>query len=204
MEVYNCRSSALWGRDMALSVTHFPLTRRTYAIFYGCDAHSQEKNDMTKITNRLLQSSENTFHHPMLLPGIFAEMERARMKDMVRVAKNTMLQKVQSLHDDGYGAVENGPFLGSSWLAIYEIRNGLEHWQKFLLKMVVHIGELDNDATFNGGEPNFRQTSRRIKDRLLEIHLDYDEMIKDCTMIIDGMTITTNLVSTKGPETGSC
>lgn len=196
---------------MALSVTHFPLTRRTYAVFYGCSANDKGKDDMTRISNRLVNSSENTFCHPMLLPGIFAELEKSRMKEMVRAAKKNMLQNVQSLHDVGYEALENGPFLGSSWLMIYEIRNYLEHWQKVLLQMVAHIRELDNyavsyeegaghDTTPSDENSNFRQTSCRIKDRLLEIHLDYDEMIKDCTMIIDGMTIATNLVSMKGPK----
>ncbi len=191
---------------MALSVTHFPVTRCTYAIFYGCDAGSKEKDDITKITNRLVQSADNTFCHPMLLHGIFAELERVRMKELVRLAKRNMLQDVQSLHDVGYGALNNGPFLGSSWLRVYEIRNGLEHWQKVLLKMVSHVGELDNDLTSqkagvehkpmsSDDEQSFRRTSNRIKDRLMDIHLDYDEMIKECAMIIDGMTIANNLVS---------
>lgn len=192
---------------MALSMTHFPLTRRTYAVFYGCQVDGNKKDDMTKIANRLVQSSENTFHHPMLLLGVFAETEKERMRGLVRAAQTSMMESVNSLHEVGYGGgIGNGPFLGSAWLAAYEIRNGLEHWQKILLKMADHISELDRDAMSptadrsNAGEKDFRRASSRIKDRLLEIHLEYDAMIKDCTMVIEGMTINTNLVRER-PET---
>ncbi|KAI8965303.1 hypothetical protein F5Y11DRAFT_344746 [Daldinia sp. FL1419] len=191
--VYNCRSSAHWQDDLALSVTYFPDTRRTYAVFYGCNSHSAGKTIMERISNRFVRSSEDSFCHPMLSVGIFAEIERLRMRELVLSRKTALQDTIDGLQAHGYGVLTNSKSHVDPWLNVYAIRNGLECWIGVLASMIAHIDELSRayDQINDGG--SFYNTGRRIKDRLSEIHAEYLDLIRECNMIIDGMTLATNL-----------
>ncbi|KAI1325131.1 hypothetical protein F5Y16DRAFT_378913 [Xylariaceae sp. FL0255] len=198
--VYNCRSSAHWDNDLALSVTYFPETGSIFGIFYGCNDHSLGKTVMTKIANRLSRSSEDAFTHPMLLVGLFVEMERARLRGLVSNAKIALQDIIDNLQRSGYSAIsQSDKSPADPWLGIYTIKNGLELWTKLLLKMISHIDELDRDAGLQPpcrsgqSDDSYSRTGQRIKDRLEEIHLEFEGLVKECEMIIDGMTLATNL-----------
>ncbi|KAI0539599.1 hypothetical protein GGR58DRAFT_227864 [Xylaria digitata] len=191
--VYNCRTSAQWGNDLALSATYFPDTGSIFAMFYGCNDHSIEKTIMTRIANRISKSSEDAFSHPMFLVGVFAEIERARMRELVLSAKVALQNVIDALQINGYRSISHSTSPADPWLNVYEIRNGLEFWAKLLANMISHIEELNRDQHHSKqGEP-FRRTGRRIKDRLEEIHLEYEGLVKDCDRIVDGMTLATSL-----------
>ncbi|KAI0117417.1 hypothetical protein F4814DRAFT_416230 [Daldinia grandis] len=191
--VYNCRSSAHWEDDLALSVTYFPNTGRSYAVFYGCNAHSAGKTIMEKISNRFIKSSEDAFCHPMLSVGIFAEIERFRMRELVLSRKTALQDTIDRLQARGYGALTNSESHVDPWLNIYAIRNGLECWIGVLAGMITHVDELNRAYDQINNESNFYDTGYRIKDRLSEIHSEYLDLIRDCNMIIDGMTLATNM-----------
>ncbi|KAJ8132077.1 hypothetical protein O1611_g1547 [Lasiodiplodia mahajangana] len=192
--VYTCRSSAHWENDLALSATYFPDTGSIFAVFYGCNDHSAGKTIMTRIANRIAKSSEDGFCHPMLLVGVFAEIERARMRELVLNAKVALQDVIDEVQINGYKSISRSTSPAHPWLNVYEIRNGLDFWAKLLIDMISHIDELDQGQYYcsSRGE-RFCKTGRRIKDRLREIHLEYGGLIKDCDMIIDGMTLATNL-----------
>ncbi|KAI0137090.1 hypothetical protein BJ170DRAFT_677948 [Xylariales sp. AK1849] len=217
--VYTCRSSAHWADDMALSVTHFPDTCSTHGMFFGCSVKATDRTAMDRISNRLTLRSEDAFIHPMFLIGIFAEIERQRMMDLVRRERHGLMHSIAALQQMGYGVIGNSESSVSPWLTNYEIKNGLEHWANLLVKMIAHIKELEQryyvgstiQETDAKGHPvsksqvdrnteaerikeKLRQSGNRIKDRLAEILLDYQEMIRDYTMITDGLTLATNLV----------
>ncbi|KAF2964632.1 hypothetical protein GQX73_g8948 [Xylaria multiplex] len=191
--VYNCRSSAQWGNDLALSATYFPDTGSIFAIFYGCNDHSIGKTIMTKIANRISKSSEDAFSHPMFLVGVFAEIERARMRELVLTAKLSLQNVINALQINGYKSISHSTSPADPWLNVYEIRNGLEFWAKLLMNMISHIEELDRDQHHRHQSELFRRTGRRIKDRLEELHLEYEGLVKDCDRIVDGMTLATSL-----------
>ncbi|OTB15694.1 hypothetical protein K445DRAFT_366875 [Daldinia sp. EC12] len=191
--VYNCRSSAHWEDDLALSVTYFPDTGRTYAVFYGCNNHAAGKTIMERISNRLIKSSEDSFCHPMLSVGIFAEIERFRMRQLVLSRKTALQDTIDKLQAHGYGSLTGSKSHVDPWLNVYAIKNGLECWLTVLTGMIVHIDELGQACDQVNDKINFYNTGRRIKDRLNEIHSEYLDLIRDCTMIIDGMTLATNL-----------
>ncbi|KAK0643152.1 hypothetical protein B0T16DRAFT_415420 [Cercophora newfieldiana] len=75
--IYNCRTSNEWEDDMALSVTHFPAKKLTFALLFGPSRIQQKK-----IISRLRRAGADTAH-PMLLAGIFAELERGRQMEAV-------------------------------------------------------------------------------------------------------------------------
>ncbi|KAI4861453.1 hypothetical protein F4820DRAFT_460948 [Hypoxylon rubiginosum] len=191
--VYNCRSSAHWKDDIALSSTYFPSTGRTYAVFYGCNDTSAGKTVMARIANRFIKSSENSFCHPMLSVGIFAEIERSRMRELVLSGKTDLQDTIDALQLHGYGAITKFKSRVDPWLRIYSIRNGLECWVQIVHKMVAHIDELAMPPCETNRRDEFSSAGSRIKDRLGEIHLEYLELIRECNMIIDGMTLSTNM-----------
>ncbi|KAF4463083.1 hypothetical protein FALBO_10089 [Fusarium albosuccineum] len=91
------------------------------------------------------------------------------------------------------------------WSRISFLRNGLKNWQAQLYKMIEHVDELDaTDFSIGPAAKNMswqvrlaslRKSGDRIKARLQDIVNDYDEAIRDCTHIMDGMTLATQLVS---------
>ncbi|GAB1315707.1 Magnesium transport protein CorA, transmembrane region [Madurella fahalii] len=75
--IYNCRTSNEWPDDMALSVTHFPAQKLSFAILFG-PSKAQQKSIITRLKRAGADTS-----HPMLLPGILAELERIRQMSHV-------------------------------------------------------------------------------------------------------------------------
>jgi len=60
-----------------LTVTYFPQSRLAFGILFGCTAAIERK-----VLNRIFAGKDHR-SHPLFLPGIFAELERERMKEVV-------------------------------------------------------------------------------------------------------------------------
>jgi hypothetical protein len=195
---------------MALSATYFPDSGFTYAVMYGCDKKATED-----ITGRI-ENSEDTSGHPLLLPGILAELEHTRQIQLVEESHGELLNNVLSLSDQGdislTSDVDHGHYSIESWLRVSHLRTGLENWKVQLRKMIEHCDEL-SEACFKSAQAidsqtreeelfksRMRNTGQRIKERLLEIIDAYDDKIHDCTMVMDGMTLATQLVSRLSQE----
>lgn len=107
---YTCRTAESWEDDMALSVTFFPDTLTTNAIWFGCNFEERSINgynltDSVIITSRLREFDGEVFH-PMMLPTIFAEFERDRHINLVRKSNTQFVQKmidIESRNDTYYG-----------------------------------------------------------------------------------------------------
>ncbi|RKK89561.1 hypothetical protein BFJ68_g3239 [Fusarium oxysporum] len=98
--VYNCRTAASWEGDMALSVTFFPGSLTTNAVWYGCDLskrkfHGDLITDSELICGQLENFDGGVFH-PVVLPVVFAGFERERHIGAVR---KCLTQFVQRIHD---------------------------------------------------------------------------------------------------------
>ncbi|CAM1510784.1 Fc.00g082970.m01.CDS01 [Cosmosporella sp. VM-42] len=275
--VYNCRSAASWPQDMALSVTFLTDSLTTNAVLFGCDAKtpSMSDNEMTLpdlIISRL-SNSDAPAYHPMLLPTIFADIERDRQIVLVREKLQQLSQRVVNLvkisseppnpvpivvHDQSANLtptdraqprmtgrslrklreVASWMTKASStsqsnsmqeekatqqsvpssmeakkgerptamlWLEISRLRNGLGNWQRQLHKMIDHVDMLNatefswEKPSSNGGfqsNPKLRQlfeAGSRIKERLQVLVDEYDEHMRDCTHIMDGLNLATQL-----------
>lgn len=202
---------------MALSITYIPSTHSTYAIVYGCTPGTIEE-----ITRRLSLVGD-AICHPLLLPGIFAELERERHFELVEDGLTQRMQFVTNLLENNTydwksrGAKEEDMSTTDSvelWMAICHLSNGLKRWKQQLLLMTSHVDELSLthfrttvaqadllavNHTENGGQLDFdtqmRKKSVMIKERLVEIMVAYDEKVRDCNMIMEGMTMATQLAS---------
>ncbi|KAF5660869.1 hypothetical protein FHETE_8720 [Fusarium heterosporum] len=90
-----------WEGDMALSVTFFPNTLTTNAVWYGLDmkehrtyGHSLTNADI--ITSRLANFDGKCLH-PLILPTVFAEFERERHVALVRKYSTQLVQRIHDL-----------------------------------------------------------------------------------------------------------
>lgn len=90
------------------------------------------------------------------------------------------------------------------WQNISFLRIGLQNWQTQLRKMIDHIDQLrESDfglpvsASVSSRQTklhNLREIGNRLKTRLQDIVDEYDEYIRQCTHIMDGLTLATQLV----------
>ncbi|KAK3369850.1 hypothetical protein B0H63DRAFT_485645 [Podospora didyma] len=209
--VYNCRSSYSWPGDIALSITYFPSSGSTYAIFYGCDAKATKE-----ISGRLLEAhGQDVALQPLLIMGIFAELERKRQFRLFDAAHRNLVQIVSRLNNrEPRGAsplddeVDNSEYSVDPWLSVCHLKNGLENWKEQLTRMVEHADELaaaaekDSKQLGAGGMDKalvdtMRETNSRVRIRLCEIVCDYNEKIRACNMIMDGTTLATQLAHTR-------
>lgn len=223
------------------------------------------------IVSRLSHSDTAVFH-PMLLPTIFADIERDRQIELVRKKLTELGQRISHLasttsspSNSGTNLVDSPsentstanegqtrtfgdrlPSLGTAfswlrrtrsttdrvedekkaqesrspfpptkklepptanlWLQISRLRNGLGNWQCQLRNMIDHVEELGStefacdkpssgEATrSNANVQQFHEAGTRIRKRLQELVDEYDEYIRECTHIMDGMTLATQLV----------
>jgi len=149
-KVYNCRSANTWKDDLALTVTYFPHSRLTFGILFGCTVAIEKQ-----VLNRIANAKENAFY-PLVLPGIFAELERTRMVDVVEAtideiegaifeldsgtaSKETSLETSGNDHPGGARYVRRTVWLNTTFL-----RSRLQIWRTQLQKMVEHVNELSS------------------------------------------------------------
>ncbi|KAL8408709.1 hypothetical protein RB594_007234 [Gaeumannomyces avenae] len=155
--VYSCRSSHAWDFDLALSVTYFPSRGLTFATVYGCYLSACDE-----ILRRLdrMQSSHEAVAHPLLLPGIFAELEHGRHMALVNATiaevesrifeLNALQEESEQRRRGGGGAAaaaadadRKNMAKRNAWLDTTYLRNGLVSWNAQLAKMAQHALEID-------------------------------------------------------------
>ncbi|KAI0867807.1 hypothetical protein GGS24DRAFT_495053 [Hypoxylon argillaceum] len=209
--VYNCRSNASWKGDLGLSVTFVPRTLSTYAVMYGCDAKTTEN-----ISRRLVGSDLSSLH-PMVLVVLFAEIERDRLDNLVRNKISQLIQQIIGISDNNNYYTPNldrknfpslSPSLATSiidWLEIGELRNGLEAFKSKMLDMTEHIDEFQNTLLSPEDKYGFVssldpdilngliETGVKMKERLKHLIDEFDEHIRKCANIIDGVGLASQL-----------
>lgn len=255
---------------MAFSLTFFPDTLTTHAVVYSCDMKTPDMYcpnlTLDEIIVSRLSNSDTAVFHPMLLPAIFADIERDRQIELVRTKLSELAQRICHLtsatsspsnsrtnlvdNPSGNTSTENTgrtrtfddrlPSLGTAfswlwrthsttdsvedgkkaqesrspylltkklepptadlWIQISRLRNGLGNWQCQLRNMINHVEELGS-TEFASDKPSsyanvqqFREVGVRIGERLQELVDEYDEYIRECTHIMDGLTLATQLV----------
>ncbi|KAI1086954.1 hypothetical protein F5B19DRAFT_477315 [Rostrohypoxylon terebratum] len=141
--IYNCRSTNAWNNDLALTVTHFPNTGLSYAVLFGCPVAIEEE------IIRRLSSAGEAASYPLLVPGIFAELERIRHIEILETYVDDIEQKILELdypHSieqiDSTEIEKRNRDKRSQWLDMTYLRNSLLTWREQLVKMTRHTEEL--------------------------------------------------------------
>ncbi|KAI1741258.1 hypothetical protein F4680DRAFT_464665 [Xylaria scruposa] len=141
--VYNCRSTNAWGGDLAMTITHFPHCKLSFGILFGC-THSQKNYVIQRLSLATRESA-----HPLLLPGMFAELERNRHNQIFEsvVSKLELMISVPALEgfsnqrhlgDHSYSQARRDVYLD-----ILHLKHGLTTWSRQLKKMLEHAWTLD-------------------------------------------------------------
>lgn len=163
--VYNCRTTNSWAMDLAFTATFFPHCRLTFGILFGCP-FSIEK----QIVNRLSYATQEA-GHPLLIPGIFAELERNRQVHVIESAIDDVETRILTVDsspeemDAMPASVKEADNRAkrAQWLDTTYLRNQLVNWNTQLKKLAVHTDELSG-IIFRQQGPDDTQSSSPTKD----------------------------------------
>jgi hypothetical protein len=151
--------------DLALTATYFPHCCLTYAILFGCPLSVEEE-----IVKRLSFATAEAAH-PLLMPGIFAEIERSRHVHVVEATIDELETRIFELDFQSDresmppSAVEKrNQEKRSAWLDTTYLRNALVSWNTQLAKMSDHTDELKSTLFKpNRSEKTVRNTRNRFE-----------------------------------------
>ena len=175
----------------------------SFAVFYGSDP-TVEASMLDRLRYVTIEA-----RHPMLLPGMFAEMELERHKrytdasiiDLeVKIRESTIIDDDSEICSQDELERKNAE-KRTAWLDMAYLRNSITNWKVQLERMSEHIEELDREDVIQetcGNSPHvshsMREITMKIKARLTAICDEYEEKVRDCTMRLDGMAIATQWV----------
>jgi hypothetical protein len=88
---------------MALSLTFFPDTLTTNALWFGCDLSENGTPGSGRaninVIHQRLSSYDGQAFHPMLLPTMLADVERDRLVRLIKETHSSFIQKVLDLQN---------------------------------------------------------------------------------------------------------
>ncbi|KAH8743370.1 hypothetical protein F5883DRAFT_441054, partial [Diaporthe sp. PMI_573] len=137
---YNCRSSNTWPMDLALATTHIPSCNLTFAVVFGCSL-SVERTIIKRLKGAICEAS-----HPLLMPGIFVELERTRYLEIIETSVGAIERRISTL---AYTSQEMEAMASlqrdkdnqekrDQWLDTTYLRNSLTSWNEQLRTMETH------------------------------------------------------------------
>ncbi|KAK8012559.1 hypothetical protein PG991_009934 [Apiospora marii] len=220
--VYNCRTAASWDGDVALSATYLPDRRFTFAIFYGCDAKMSEtlvgrlqrnpERAIHPMTLPVLFADVERDRHAKLVSEFHNKlMQRAcdfsndsRRASEVSDSPSSSSSSVTEKPTEGLLRPDRDSEIMSQWIDLYHLRNGLANWKAQLQKLADHQSKLCCGFPLSPGSLNVKSEREdlsrclvhqgtQIQARLQQLLLEYDEKIRQSSLIIDGMNFATQV-----------
>lgn len=206
--------------DLALAATHIPSCNLTFAVVFGCSV-LVERTIIKRLKSAISEAS-----HPLLMPGIFVELERARHLEIIEKSIGAIEKRITTLAYTSQEMEAMASFQRDKdnqekrdqWLDTTYLRNALTSWNMQLQTMETHVNELiDGQFPVWNGAHRFTKARRKgkhkeedpdrlrlkrisikIRNRLSEIIKEYEDKIRDCTMRVDGMAMATQWVRLPG------
>ncbi|KAH3919719.1 hypothetical protein HBH56_017900 [Parastagonospora nodorum] len=153
--VYSCRTPNSWDSDLAMSATHHVQHGLTCAIIYGTTIKTEKA---------MLERLRNVRHeaaHPLLIPGILAEIELIRHTGLVDSMINDVEAKILELdmqtskpRDHRQIDVERRyQSKRETWLNLSYLRNSIMTWKIQLLKIIEHANSLNTSPEASANAP---------------------------------------------------
>jgi hypothetical protein len=153
-QVYNCRSPSTWPSDLALTATHLPEPGLTFGLLFGSSV-ATERDILKRLGSISFEAA-----HPMLLPGLFTELELVRHKNLIDINTSEVETKIYELNTRSVTVLDREEtelqyqarreaYLNSEFL-----RKMLTTWNNQLLHMVEHVNSLHNASSrFSSDNP---------------------------------------------------
>jgi len=128
-----------------LSVTSFIDTQLTFTVLYGCTRNTRK---LAEIYLKQVKASDHAWH-PLILPMLFAELERKRLLNLLDLKQVTLQQSILETEIRGteatlevvYGNIAagvKGYELTKNWINVSKLKNGLERLKTQLVSMTEH------------------------------------------------------------------
>ncbi|KAK1979182.1 hypothetical protein LZ30DRAFT_187073 [Colletotrichum cereale] len=216
--VYNCKSdidsppNVNNPNDVALSVTSFPALGTAYAVMYGCT------QPIIHSTTKYLKEFGDQAFHPLIMPMIFAEIERRRLFDLLDDETTTLAQRILDLENKLRGEAQtpvcekpdSEPLLRTRdcestklWINVSSLKNGLESLRIQLQNMIKHSGDLATNLfkpPVEGSDEvdtyvEERKIGNRIEIRLREMVDEFGSKIRSCEGLLGGMSLAAQMES---------
>lgn len=130
-----------------MTTTHFPASGISYAILFGCPLSVENE-----IIRRISRIGIAEASHPLVIPGIFAEIERARhirtVEQMAEKVEGRMFALDYSLSEQYNQNLEQERAQRQQdhkddYLDMAYLKNGLISWKTQLLNMLKQARELE-------------------------------------------------------------
>jgi hypothetical protein len=134
--------------DLALSQTHYPQGGLSLSVLYGCDLSTNRE-----VLKRIRTIREEAAH-PLLMPGIIAEIELGRQIPIVEADIISVETRVLEL-DAAIASHTESPLpvalqkridKRTAWLDLAYLRNSLVNWSAQLARMAQHTDELERQS----------------------------------------------------------
>ncbi|KAK4200769.1 hypothetical protein QBC40DRAFT_306475 [Triangularia verruculosa] len=187
-------SHQIWtsAHSLAISSTYFEASKLTVAVIFGCS-----EQQMTRVEELLAESPEVN-SHPLLTVGIFAELHKDRMQEIVKKAIHECTVAITDLKlDRDAPPVVKRDFKLSRKLRNYRLKTKMAEEEVrttkgLLQKMITQVEEEQQLHQFQDGR-EFATSTRRFKQRFTEIEIELDALMARCRMMFDDMTYSEEL-----------
>ncbi|KAL2186976.1 hypothetical protein L209DRAFT_752796 [Thermothelomyces heterothallicus CBS 203.75] len=204
VEMYTAATSRTWPNNLAIASTHFRESKLTVGVIFGCTDKQMDR------VEELLQHSPEVKAHPLLMVGLFAELTRDRVTEIVRNAVADCDIATMKLGLNG----KTRPEARRSFELSRELRNcrlntkkaeeELRSAQGQLHKMMHQIEEWVNRTrgsaqgqTLGWLGDDFTTSTMRYKDRFEEISIEFEALMARCRMTFDDMTYSEELFTSE-------
>lgn len=215
LSVYGCRSdtaSPTKGDDVTLSVTSFLDVPLTFAMMYGC-----AKNTKGNVNAFLKQiKATDQAWHPLLLPMLFAELERKRLLNLLEREKTKLQQRIlemdNRLRGETAGTTASMETKASepsaaakdceatkSWIDASKLKNGLESLRTQLTSLMARSRMLRQSIFAAhpdkaGSSISEHATGEIIESRLNDMIAEFDCNIRSYGSLLGGMGMAAQMV----------
>jgi len=201
LQAYTARMAAALPDDLALSTAYIPSTGTTYSVIYGCS-----DSQMDEIWRRVWSAGDHA-DHPLLVIGIFMELDRERLIGMAESLADKFTLGSDILENKSWDST-NPKMQGYLEVCLRSrtLVDYIRAAKRQLAKVLVEIDELErvwrqskhsgpNAKTKAEKEKRQRKIARmldtgdKMKQRIREMLDEYDDKIDECKKMAQNLSL---------------
>ncbi len=179
--------------SFSLSCTHFNASKLNLAVVYSCGS------DQVRRVTQLLRMYPEVASHPLLMVGVFVELQLNQMQNLVREVhsvgdvNNRLFKSITKPKPLSLRELDD--FLGKGFLGAREIEEELQATKTHLKEMAGRIEEHTKTSSMQGPIEH----TDRFKYRFRDINVELEGMTAQCRVVAEQQRYRGELVSAKPP-----